>query len=476
MMVISGGFGSPLVSGGEEDDVISLRRDLEGRHIFAFTISAIIGAGFYIRTGTVEAIGGPGAVIVAYSLLGVLALAISQDLATMLHCWPIPGASFTFIRDFFDPDFAWISGWLYLLTHGCCLAALLGTIGDLVDSLNPSGGMSILVKTIAILFPTLVNLADIRYLKEVQFGAAIFKLLLALIMIVGMLWINPTVASASIHDSHLVKKERIFFDKGPGGYFGTISIAVFNLCFSFIGIEVAAALAIETNVTQSKHTDRIPGYEPLPEEYDLRQAGTQGKDPFHLSAILVPLTVVVIYVSGAWAVTENITHYDNRLPSLDGGSNASHSPFISSGQDYSEKLGKTITISIILILESTAIASLYVVSRSLYGLALVFSGHADGTADNPNEGCRLKALFLVLSHRSDFHVPWVAVLVSAALPIVLPLFKYTWPDVIGPVRLKTVKKSFSTLTQIGPSFYTRGGIYKLRSNLGCPISCHMESL
>jgi amino acid transporter len=455
-------------SRGVDADETSLRRELNGCHIFAFTISAIIGAGFYIRTGTVEAIGGPGAVLVAYSLLGVLALAISQDLATMLHCWPIPGASFTFIRDFLDPDVAWITSWLYLLAHGCCLAALLGTIGDLVDSLEPSRGTSIFIKVIAILFPTLVNLADIRYLKNVQLWAAGLKLSLAVIMIVIMLCINPTVAIISAHDSRLEKRERIFFGQGPGGYFGTIVIAVFNLCFSFIGIEVAAALAIETRTSGYQLVDN--------EEHSEGQSSGKEKDPFYVSAKLVPLVVVAIYVSGAWAVTENITHDDKRHPSLDGRSNASHSPFISSGQDYSEILGKTITISIILILESTAIASLYVVSRSLYGLALVFSGHADNTADIPDQGCRLKALFLVLSKRSNFHVPWVAVLVSVVGPIVVPLFKYRWPDVVGPVRLRTAQRRLLILTQPGPSFYARGGIHKLRSHLGFPISCRLEIL
>lgn len=76
----------------DEDDrreKCSLTRELHPYHIFFVAIGAAIGMGFYVRTGQVEAIAGPGTVLLAYLFLGVLAMGIMQDLGRLLQVWPI---------------------------------------------------------------------------------------------------------------------------------------------------------------------------------------------------------------------------------------------------------------------------------------------------------------------------------------------------------------------------------------------------
>lgn len=70
----------------------ALPRELQERHLIFITLSAVIGMGFFVREGTVEAIGGPGAVIIAAVLNGLVAVAVNQDLARMLQLWPIRSA------------------------------------------------------------------------------------------------------------------------------------------------------------------------------------------------------------------------------------------------------------------------------------------------------------------------------------------------------------------------------------------------
>ena len=77
------------------------------------SLSACIGMGFYVRTGAVEAVGGPSAVLIAYLSLGLLSLAIMQCIATMLRVWPISFALMAFVEAFVDEEVALIVAWLY---------------------------------------------------------------------------------------------------------------------------------------------------------------------------------------------------------------------------------------------------------------------------------------------------------------------------------------------------------------------------
>lgn len=80
------------------------RRELDSIHIFMIAISAVIGVGYYVKTGVILRVGGPGAVVYAYLFLGLLTLMITRNLVIMLRIWPVAGALIVFVEKFVDEE------------------------------------------------------------------------------------------------------------------------------------------------------------------------------------------------------------------------------------------------------------------------------------------------------------------------------------------------------------------------------------
>lgn len=77
------------------------------------SIGAVIGMGYYVRTGTIHRIGGSSAVIYAYSFLGLLSFMVMHTLATMLRVWPVRNALMSYVEAFVDKEVGMMVGILY---------------------------------------------------------------------------------------------------------------------------------------------------------------------------------------------------------------------------------------------------------------------------------------------------------------------------------------------------------------------------
>jgi amino acid permease len=414
----------------------SLPRELEERHVFCITISAVVGMGFFVRAGTVEAIGGSGAVIVASLLLGCVASSVAQDIARMLRLWSIRNAHVSFIRAFVDDETAIIAGWLYFVAHSCCFAVLTATVEDMTAHLWNHDGHSMVVSIPAVLIPVLTNLMPIRYSKKILLVLFFAKFFIAGSLLVIMISINPMVAHS--HRNREEKREVVFHHTGPYGIPGALGVAVFALCSEFVGIESIAILAMEAVVEQSHPVRKALEADDLASMEDgqpVQEAeGLSNKDLFSRPAMLVPVLTTTLYILLGWIVMENISWTDERLPTLDGRSNASHSVFILSARDYSETLGNIVAFLMIVIAVSTSTTTLLLASRSLFGMALIHSGYPDATVGASCRSAFIKRMFLFLSRKSKFNVPWVAVLLPSLAPGLLSFIWFIWPDAIGPVR------------------------------------------
>lgn len=83
------------------------------------TLSGVLGAGLYIRSGTVLRIGGPGAVLIAFTAMGLLAWTVMQCLGELLALWPISGALVEFVAKFVDEDLGTAVGIAYWSVQAC---------------------------------------------------------------------------------------------------------------------------------------------------------------------------------------------------------------------------------------------------------------------------------------------------------------------------------------------------------------------
>src|SRR5271170_2950023 len=74
-----------------EGDTSPLNRVLKGRHLQFIAIGGSIGAGLFIGCGKALAIGGPGWLLTAFSIVGVMLLCVMHALGELAAIYPISG-------------------------------------------------------------------------------------------------------------------------------------------------------------------------------------------------------------------------------------------------------------------------------------------------------------------------------------------------------------------------------------------------
>jgi amino acid permease len=76
-----------------EGDTSPLKRVLKGRHLQFIAIGGSIGAGLFIGCGKALAIGGPGSLLIAFSIVGIMLFCVMHALGELAAIYPISGKS-----------------------------------------------------------------------------------------------------------------------------------------------------------------------------------------------------------------------------------------------------------------------------------------------------------------------------------------------------------------------------------------------
>ncbi|KAJ2982528.1 hypothetical protein NQ176_g1314 [Zarea fungicola] len=80
-----------------------LHRKLQNRHMQMIGFGGAIGAGLFVGSGSALNAGGPAAVLIAYSIVGVMVLITTLALAEMAVLFPVNGAFYAYVVRFVDP-------------------------------------------------------------------------------------------------------------------------------------------------------------------------------------------------------------------------------------------------------------------------------------------------------------------------------------------------------------------------------------
>ena len=76
-------------------------------------IGGTIGLGLFGNTGTTLALAGPGGAMLAFVIVGLIAIAVMEGICEMIVLWPISNAMIEFVRAFVDRDLAIVVGFGY---------------------------------------------------------------------------------------------------------------------------------------------------------------------------------------------------------------------------------------------------------------------------------------------------------------------------------------------------------------------------
>jgi GABA permease len=220
-------------------EMAALSRTLSARHVSMISLGGIIGAGLFVGSSVAIASTGP-AIIISYSLAGVLILCIMRMLAEMATAAPEVGSFTEYARFGLGPWAGFLCGWLYWYFWVVVVAieAIAGArvLHDWLGWPVWSLGFALL----ALL--TVVNLLSARAYGEFEFWFAAIKVAAILAFIaLGVAYLLGVGRHGGMGFGHFYSHGG-FTPRGPLSILSGITTVIFALC----GSEIATVAAAES--------------------------------------------------------------------------------------------------------------------------------------------------------------------------------------------------------------------------------------
>ncbi|KAJ5624829.1 hypothetical protein N7510_001138 [Penicillium lagena] len=153
-----------------------LKRQLQSRHLQMIAIGGIIGPGLLVGSGTALNEGGPGGVLISFSLVGIIVFFVMQALGEMATIIPVSGSFVEYAQRFVDDSLAFALGWAYWYLWVTVLANEYNSISLVIGywtEVVPQWGWILIFW---VLFLCLSNLGVLAY-GEMEFWLSLIKVL-----------------------------------------------------------------------------------------------------------------------------------------------------------------------------------------------------------------------------------------------------------------------------------------------------------
>ncbi|KAH0365124.1 amino acid permease-like protein, partial [Aureobasidium melanogenum] len=324
---------------GEVQDVPGeggLKRSLSQRHLMMLAIGGVIGPGYFVGMGNGLSSAGPAGLLLCFAIVGILLWAVMQSFGE-LGAYIAASGSFThYTSRLVDPSWGFALGWNYwFLWAGIIMAEYnnLGLILGYWQSDMPRWGWILVFWFVFLAF---------TFLGVWAFGEVEFWLSLAKVIFIVAFFISAIlISTGGIGGEEIGFK--FYNDPGPfaNGVKGVFEVFVFA-ALQYSGTEMIGLTAGEsTNPARDV--------------------------PKAVKSVL--WRIVVIFIGGIFFLTITVPYNDSNL--LHAGSKTARSPFVIALTRVGANAGGSVVNAVILVTIFSAInGSLYVGSRTLYGLAV----------------------------------------------------------------------------------------------------------
>ncbi|QRV98125.1 amino acid permease [Ceratobasidium sp. AG-Ba] len=357
--------------------VADVRRGLKLRHIHMFALAGTIGTGLFLSSGKALAEAGPLGAFLGYSIMGVVTAAVAYTASEMSAFSPVSGGFVRHTTKFIDPGLGAVTGWNFWYSISINATVELVATCILVSYWAPQVNVAILV-TVFWIPMVLINIGPVRYYGEIEFGFALLKItLIVVLLLVGLV---ITSGGGPTHESIGF---RYWKDPGPfqqlklsggeaiegsWGRFLAVWSTLINATFAYGNIQVVAIAGAETRQPRVA----IP------------------------KAVNKTFTrVVLFYVSSIFMIGLLLPSTDPML--LNDSGTAAQSPFVIAMNRARIRVLPDIVNAVVLSSAfSSGVSCIFIASRALIGLA------EDGNAP------------AVFARTNRLGNPWVAVLCSSS--------------------------------------------------------------
>lgn len=352
-----------------------LKRQLKPRHLAMISIGGVIGTGLFLGTAGALKNGGPVGLLLGYTIMGSICLAVMLSLGEMVSFLPIAGGHIALAARFVNPAFSFTMGWNYYYNWIIVLPAELSAAAVLINYWNKEINNAAWI-TICLAVVVGINALGAGAYGEAEFFFASIKVL----TITGLI-ILGIVLDLGGGPNHDRLGFRYWISPGPfvqyagiagstGRFLGWWSVMT-QAAFSFIGTEIVAIAAGEAKNPRRNLPKAIKR---------------------------VYIRILMFYILGTFIIGLLVPSDHPSLNLTD--KNAAASPFVIAIQTAGiQGLPSLINACLLTSAWSAASSDLYTSSRALYGLAL--------TGQAP----------MIFAMTSNSGLPWVSVAVSACFSL-----------------------------------------------------------
>nr|CRX78983.1 hypothetical protein ls5930a1_00058 [Leucosporidium scottii] len=365
-----------------------LQQSMKPRHLQMIAVGGSIGTGLFIGTGQALRNGGPLGILIAWTLIGIMLINVTQCLGEMCIMYPVSGGFYTLAIRFLDEGFGVSLGYNYLLQWVVVLPLELTAAGITVqywtDKVPIAGWITVFGETKPFWFVIIfINIFGTLGFAEEEFWSSCLKLFVVVMFIfIGIAPQNLVVSSLTSFFAEQVVNCGGGPDTGDGSYTSYVGGRYWRdpgpLANGFKGIcavFVTAAFSFDYDEIvfyKSRWTDCAPS-RPLSAGTELvGLAATETPDPRKTMPTAVKGTfwrITVIYLSSLLIVGLNLPYNDERLLGGNDGT-AGTSPFVimidkAGIPGLNHLINATICISVL----SIGLSCVYAGSRVLTALA-----------------------------------------------------------------------------------------------------------
>lgn len=372
---------------GQLDAGHELKKGLHARHVSMIALGGALGTGLLIGTGSALRTAGPGAILLAYSVIGFVVFMVMTALGEVATFIPLADGFTGYCNRYVDPALGFACGYVYLFKYLIIPANQL-VAGSLTvqywvsaERLNP--GVWITIFLVVILA---INILGIKFFGEIEFWLSLLKVFTCLGLIL-LLWIialggGPTGERTGFRywnypGAFLIYRnsaQNVVIEDSKGRFVSFISVLV-NAVFAYLGTELCGITFAECRRPRVAIPKAIR---------------------------LTFYRIVIFYVLSILFLGMCVSPEDPLLLNASG-STASASPFVIAIRNARiSGLDHVINACIMLFVMSAANSDMYICSRTIYGLAV--AGYAPKFFSKTNRmgvpyyGVGLSFLFCLLAY------------------------------------------------------------------------------
>ncbi|PFH49462.1 hypothetical protein AMATHDRAFT_41527 [Amanita thiersii Skay4041] len=338
--------GQTIAGGGNLEDFERAKADnpmlqqkMKPRHLKMIAVGGSIGTGLFVGSGGALHTGGPAALVIAWIIIGIMLVNVTQALGEMSILYPVSGGFYTLANRFLDPSFAFAMGWNYVLQWAVVLPLEITVAGITVQYWTKEVHIAAWITVFWVLIMILSVFGTLGFAEE-EFWSSCLKLLVVVMFIfIGIICICGGGPKTGVYSEYI--GGRYWSDPGPfaHGFPGLCSVFV-TAAFSFAGTELVGLAASET-----------------PNPRETMPAAVKGTF----------WRITIIYITSLTIIGLLIPYNEERLL---GGKGAAASPFvIAMDRAHIKGLNHFVNVTICVSVLSIGLSCVYAGSRTLTALA-----------------------------------------------------------------------------------------------------------